>query len=92
MNDAQDMSELLPPDLELQIKVSKLLSHGFVFSLVWIGGIGSFIAFIYGLKARKIINQSNDGIVGIRMAWWCIIVGAVGMIIAPLYIISVLVN
>lgn len=86
------MSEKLPPNLELQIKVSKLLSRGFVFSIVWIGGIGSFIAFISGLKARKIINRSKGEIVGIRMAWWCIIVGALGMIIAPLAIISVVMN
>ena len=86
------MSEQLPPNLELQIKVSKLLSRGFVFSIVWIGGIGSLIAFLSGLKAREIINRSNGKIVGIRMAWWCIIVGAIGMIIAPLAIISVVVN
>ena len=86
------MSEQMPPNLELQIKVSKLLSRGFVFSIVWIGGIGSLIAFISGLKARKIIKQSNVELGGIKMAWWCIIVGAAGMIIAPLTIISVVMN
>jgi hypothetical protein len=86
------MREQIPPNLELQIKVSKLLSHGFVFSIVWIGGIGSLIAFISGLKARRIIHQSNDELAGIKMAWWCIIVGALGMILAPLAIISVVMN
>jgi undecaprenyl pyrophosphate phosphatase UppP len=82
------MKTEIPPNLELQIKVSKLLSRGFVFSIVWIGGIGSLIAFISGLKARKIISQSNREIGVIKMAWWCIVVGALGMIILPLIILS----
>jgi hypothetical protein len=86
------MSKQIPPNLELQVKVSKLLSRDFVFSIVWIGGIGSLVAFISGLKARKIIEQLNGKIVGIKMAWWCIIAGALGMIIAPLAIISVVMN
>jgi hypothetical protein len=75
-----------PPNLELQIKVSKILSRGFVFSIVWLGGVGSLIAFISGLQARKIINQSNGKIAGLKMAWWCIIAGALGMIILPFVI------
>ena len=76
-----------PPNLELQIKVSKILSRGFVFSIVWLGGIGSLIAFASGLQARKIIKKANGEIVGIKMAWWCIIVGALGMITFPLLIV-----
>jgi hypothetical protein len=75
------------PNLELQVKVSKILSLGFVFSIVWLAGIGSFIAFISGLRARKMINQSNGEIGGLKLAWWCIIVGALGMIIFPLVVI-----
>ncbi|MDQ6787855.1 MAG: hypothetical protein M3033_13695 [Acidobacteriota bacterium] len=81
------MSAKLLPNLELQIKVSKILSRGFVFSIVWLAGIGSLIAFVSGVKARKIINQSDSKIVGIKMAWWCIIVGALGMILLPLFVI-----
>lgn len=82
------MSTGIPPNLELQVKVSKLLSRGFVFSIVWLGGIGSLLAFISGLRARKIINESNGEIGGLKMAWWCIIVGAFGIITLPLIIIS----
>ncbi|MEP6923295.1 MAG: hypothetical protein ABI954_02415 [Pyrinomonadaceae bacterium] len=81
------MNSAVPPNLELQIKVSKILSLGFVFSLFWMAGVGSLISFISGLKARKIINQSNGKIVGIKMAWWCIIAGALGMAILPLMVI-----
>lgn len=72
--------------------MSKLLSHGFIFSVVWLGGIGSFLALLSGLKARKIINQSDGEIAGIRMAWWCIIVGALGTILMPPLLILTVIN
>ena len=86
------MSERLPPGLELQIRVSKILCLGFVFTIMSLGGLGSLVALILGLKARKIINQSHGEIVGIRMAWWCILIGALGTIILPLLIIPYVIN
>jgi uncharacterized membrane protein len=88
----ESREEQIPPDLELQIKVSRILCHGFVFSIVPIGGLGSLIAFISGLKARKLIRQSHGELVGIRMAWWCILVGAIGMILGPFAIISAVIT
>lgn len=79
--------EKSPPNLELQIKVSKILSRGFIFSIVWLAGIGSLIAFISGLQAKKMINQSNGEIIGLKMAWWCIIAGAIGMIVLSYVVI-----
>jgi NADH:ubiquinone oxidoreductase subunit 5 (subunit L)/multisubunit Na+/H+ antiporter MnhA subunit len=84
------LSEQIPPDLELQIKVSKILSRGFVFSIAWMGGIGSVIAFLCGMKARKIIRESNGVIHGMRLAWWCIISGGLGMVGLPLAIFFVI--
>jgi hypothetical protein len=81
------MNDEMPPNLKLQIKVSKILSRGFVFSIVWLAGIGSLVAFISGLQARKIINQSNGKIGGLKLAWWCIIAGGIGMIVLPLFAI-----
>jgi len=81
------MNDKIPSNLELQIKVSKILSRGFVFSIVWLAGIGSLIALISGLWARKVINQSNGEIVGLRMARWCIIVGLIGVVLFPLIFI-----
>jgi hypothetical protein len=69
--------------LEQQVRVSRMLAEGFVFSIVWLGGIGSLISFIKGLRAMKIIQQSNGELTGIKIAWWCIIVGALGTIIFP---------
>jgi hypothetical protein len=88
----QSLAGKTPPNLELQIKVSKILSRGFVFSIFCIGGIGSLIAFISGLKARNLIRQSEGELAGIRMAWWCIVVGALGMIFGPIAVISVVIN
>jgi hypothetical protein len=81
------MDAEIPHNLELQGKVSKILSRGFIFSIVWLGGIGSLIAFLSGLQARRLIKNANGEISGIKMAWWCIIVGAFGMVILPLLIL-----
>ena len=80
------MNKENPPNLELQIKVSKILSRGFIFSIVWLAGFGSLIAFVSGLQALKIIKKSKGEIAGTKMAWWCIIVGAIGMILFPLLV------
>jgi hypothetical protein len=73
--------------LNLQVKVSKLLGVGFVFSLWWIAGIGSLMAFVLGFYARRLIIRSNGRIVGIGMAWWCIILGSIGMIAGPIVLL-----
>ena len=72
------------PKLALQVRVSKLLGCGFAFSLVVSGGVGSLIALVIGLRARRIIKRSGGELAGIRMAWWCIIVGALGTALMPL--------
>ena len=71
------------PRLALQVRVGKMLGVGFVLSLVGTGGVSSLIALIIGLRARKIIKESGGEISGVRMAWWCIIVGAVGTLVLP---------
>jgi hypothetical protein len=63
--------------------VSKLLGTSFVFSIIGLVGAGSLVALIIGLRAMRIIRQSNGEIVGIWMAWWCIITGALGTITLP---------
>ena len=80
------MNREISSNLDLQIKVSKLLSRGFIFSIVWLAGIGSLIAFVSGIRGLRIIKKSKGEIVGLKMAWWCIIVGAFGMIFLPLYV------
>ena len=71
----------ITPQMALQIRVSKMLGYGFAFSIVWAGGVGSLLALIIGLRARKLIKQSNAEISGMKMAWWCIAVGTLGTLI-----------
>lgn len=85
-------TEQIDPNLELQIKVSKLLSVGFAFSLVWLAGIGSLIALICGFRALKLIKQSQNQLIGKGMAWWCIVAGGVGAVVLPYYLITGMVN
>jgi hypothetical protein len=70
--------ERTDPTLFLQMRVSRMLGVGFALTLLWVGGLGSLVAFVIGLRARRLIKQGGGQIVGMRMAWWCIIVGAVG--------------
>jgi hypothetical protein len=71
-------------DLERQVRLSKMLAMGFSLSLVGAGGLGSLAALLIGLKALTAINRSPVELVGKWMAWWCIIIGALGAIGAPL--------
>lgn len=68
-------------ELELQVKVSKILSRGFIFSIVWLGGVGSLMAVILGIRALRIIKNSETKLSGKVLAWWCIVLGGLGMII-----------
>jgi hypothetical protein len=70
-------------ELEQQVKVSKMLGVAFAFSVTGIGGLGSLIALVIGLRASRIIRQSNGRIGGGFMAWWCILAGALGTFILP---------
>jgi hypothetical protein len=65
-----------------------MLSMGFALSLVGAAGLGSLAAMLIGLKALTVINRSPVELVGKWMAWWRIIIGALGAIAAPLNIIS----
>jgi hypothetical protein len=73
-------------ELEQQVKVSKILSRGFVFSIVWFGGIGSLIALMSGIHAWNLINRCDTALSGKKMAWWCIVAGLVGMVLGPFLI------
>jgi len=75
-------------DLERQVRLSKMLAMGFALSLVGAGGFGSLAALLIGLKALTVINRSQVELVGKWMAWWCIIISALGAIGIGLYTLS----
>lgn len=61
---------------------------GFALSLVGASGLGSLAAMLIGLRTLTVINRSPVELAGKWMAWWCIIVGAVGAIGALPYTLS----
>jgi hypothetical protein len=75
---------VLPPALVAQVKLSLLLSCGFAFSLIGVGGLGSLIAFAIGLHARARIKRSGNRLAGLSLAWWCILMGGLGVLVVPL--------
>jgi hypothetical protein len=77
--------------LARQVRVSKMLGLGFVFSLTPLAGVGSLVAFILGLKALRVIQRSEGEIVGMSMAVWCIATGATGMLLFPLLFLRALI-
>ena len=60
-----------------------MLGLGFVLSIAGVGGLGSLAALVIGLRARRTIRESGGEVSGMRMAWWCIVVGAVGTATLP---------
>jgi hypothetical protein len=73
-------------NLTAQIRISKILSRGFIFSIVWLAGLGSLVALISGIYALRLINKSKGQLTGKWMAWWCIIAGAFGVVLLPMFI------
>lgn len=80
-----DLAELArrDPTLFLQMRVSRMLGLGLALSFAWVGGVGSLIAFFIGLRARRLVKEGGGAVAGMRMAWWCIVAGAVGTLAGP---------
>lgn len=75
-----------------QKSINSLLKWGIVFSIVWLAGLGSLIAFRNGLKVKGKIKR-NQELIGKGRAWWCIIVGGLGFLLwAPIVVIGVINN
>jgi hypothetical protein len=77
----------MTPHLNRQIKISKMLSYGFIFTLLPTYGILSFVSVIIGVRARGMIKQSQIDLSGIVLAWWCITVGGVETVAYMVYIL-----
>lgn len=66
---------------KLQSRVDSLTRLGIVFAIVWLAGIGSAIAVVCGLKAKRIIDRSEGELDGSGRALFCLIAGTVGLVI-----------
>jgi hypothetical protein len=74
------------PNLERQIRLSRMLSMGFVFTIspAW---LFSCVSIFIGVRAMIIISESTEPMAGRVMAWWCIIVGSLENSIALFYLL-----
>jgi hypothetical protein len=64
-----------------QNQVDRLLRRGIFFSILWLMGVGSCIALWSGIKARRLITQSEGRLKGMGNVTWCFILGGLGLII-----------
>ena len=76
----------------LQSQVDAMLRRGVIFSIVWLMGVGSLIAVIQAIKARKIIQQSNGEIRGSGKVVWCLVVGGLGLLFWGYVLVMVLMS
>jgi hypothetical protein len=79
-------------ETDLQHQVDAMLRRGIVFSIFWLMGVGSLIAIIQAMKARRIIRQSNGTIRGSGKVMWCFIVGGVGLVFWGYVILMVIIK
>jgi hypothetical protein len=64
-----------PSQLERQIRLSRMLSLGFVFTIWPAAAMTSCVSVFIGVRAMIVINESTEPMAGRVIAWWCIIVG-----------------
>jgi hypothetical protein len=74
------------PQLERQIRLSRMLSLGFVFTIWPAAGITSCVSVFIGVRAMIVINESTEPMAGRVIAWWCIIVGSLQNLVGLFYL------
>lgn len=94
----EDETTVLDPAREEYLRpwqehVDNLLKWGVVFSIVWLMGIGSFIALRNGIKARRVIIEHNGELEGMGKVRWCLVVGTLGLLLwVGLFLVGLIAN
>ncbi len=70
-------------------KTNGLAVASLVCSLVWLGGLGSILAIVFGIIARSQIRKSEGNVQGTGLALAGIIIGVVGLVAVILFVILV---
>jgi hypothetical protein len=78
LTDLERRADALGPT---QRQVNYVVKRGLFFSIFWLFGIGSVIAILKGLEARRMIASSGGRLRRAGGAWWCIIVGSLGIFV-----------
>jgi hypothetical protein len=79
-------------DDAVQERVDAMLRRGVVYSIVWLMGVGSAIAVIEGVRAKKLIDRSGGELRGMGKVWWCFIVGGAGVLFWLFVALMVVIN
>jgi hypothetical protein len=74
--------------LERQIRFSRMLSLGFVFTIWPAAWVTSCVSVFIGVRAMIVINESTEPMAGRIMAWWCIIVGSLQNLAGLFYLLQ----
>jgi hypothetical protein len=74
--------------LERQIRLSRMLSVGFVFTIWPAAWMTSCISVFIGVRAMIVISESMEPMAGRVLAWWCIIVGSLQNLAALFYLLQ----
>jgi hypothetical protein len=74
--------------LREQQQIDALLRRGIIFSLVWLGGIGSTYSFVCAVRAFRIKRRSPYQLRGTLRGLWCLFTGGAG----ALFLVWVLVT
>jgi hypothetical protein len=69
-----------------------MLRRGIMFSIFWLMGVGSLIAVVQAIKARKVIVGSNGEIKGMGKVAWCFIGGGLGVLFWGFVMVMVIIN
>jgi hypothetical protein len=67
--------------------VTRLAAASIVFAVAWLWGIGSLLAVITGLMAKRAIDESDGKVGGGGIALTAIILGWAGLALVPLLLL-----
>jgi hypothetical protein len=76
-------SSYYPPavtDEAIPTKTNGMAVVSFVLSLLWLGGLGSLLAIIFAIVARKRIRESRGSLTGDTLAIAGLILGILGLV------------
>lgn len=72
------------PESSWHLPVNRRAAAAIVFAVVWVWGIGSLFAVVYGSMAKRSIDRSNGRAGGGGIAVMAIVLGCIGLACVPL--------
>jgi Domain of unknown function (DUF4190)/zinc-ribbon domain len=67
--------------------VNRMAAASIVFAVAWVWGVGSLLAVVYGLMARRAIERSGGRVGGGGIAVMAIVLGSIGLACVPILLL-----